>query len=217
MKLFYCYSPNLTPYSHLRQCLDRELFEEEFHEASQVFQPYLANGAPSIVDQVDSILNEMNGQQAQKLKKSIVTKSIIAYSHSSVLGNSFFTVDGFMVFILISFSIFLNIIRRDNQQTPIDNSNLVDEEGNVKRGFVLNYDYVTVPLPIWNYFFRQYGGGPEIIRECTEARFFYTVDVYPLSITVVYNGFDVKCRYSMIENTHYFYLTNYNFTIVLML
>lgn len=81
-----------------------------------------------------------------------------------------------------------------NQESHEDR-NLVDEEGNVKRGFVLNYDYVTVPLSIWNYFLKQYGGGPEIIRECTEARFFFNVDVYPLSITLVYQGLNVKCRY----------------------
>ena len=34
-----------------------------------------------------------------------------------------------------------------NQESHEDR-NLVDEEGNVKRGFVLNYDYVTVPLSI---------------------------------------------------------------------
>jgi len=49
---------------------------------------------------------------------------------------------------------------------PIDNNNLLDDEGEVWRNKHEEMDYVFVPHDMWDYLLEWYGGGPAIPRPC---------------------------------------------------
>ena len=48
--------------------------------------------------------------------------------------------------------------------STIDNSSLIDLDGNIKSNLHPNKDYITVHYKIWEFIWEKYGGGPIIKR-----------------------------------------------------
>jgi len=88
---------------------------------------------------------------------------------------------------------------RESIHMPIDNSGLLDSNGNLKPGLNQQEDYEVLTLEIWNYFVNRYGGGPEVLLWSTAVGFLYHIDPYSISVICTYKGSEVKHRMSRFQ------------------
>jgi ubiquitin C-terminal hydrolase len=73
----------------------------------------------------------------------------------------------------------------------IDNAELLDSESEmetVRKGLLVNYDYIVVPGQVWQRFAAWYGGGPEIMRPAIRLGTSLVVDLYPVEVTAIHEG-----------------------------
>jgi ubiquitin carboxyl-terminal hydrolase 4/11/15 len=81
---------------------------------------------------------------------------------------------------------------RDSKATPIDNTELLNKDGNLKPGLDPDYDYEVLPYDVWQYFVKTYNGGPVIIRSVVAIGLFFQVDPYPLSLDITFKESQFK-------------------------
>jgi len=55
--------------------------------------------------------------------------------------------------------------------SPIDNTKLLNLDGTVRQDLVEERDFMDVSLEAWDYFVKQYGGGPFIVYDWDEGKF----------------------------------------------
>jgi ubiquitin carboxyl-terminal hydrolase 4/11/15 len=78
-------------------------------------------------------------------------------------------------------------LRYAQKPGPVDNSELLDEDGKLKRGLMEQEHYVLLPQRAWNYIINRYSGGPEISRDMISVGITQQkqVEVYPLTFKVI--------------------------------
>lgn len=51
---------------------------------------------------------------------------------------------------------------KNRSHKPIDNTDIVGADGNLKKGLIFNQDYLLINSQVWYVLFQLYGGGPLI-------------------------------------------------------
>jgi len=74
--------------------------------------------------------------------------------------------------------------RRVNKPGPIDNTSLLDLQGNLKRGLEEDVSFRVVPKAAWKLLKKWYGGGPAIQRNMIKLNGVYQIEIYPILLTV---------------------------------